>query len=65
VGLPVTIAGHPVASGDVVLADEDGVVVIPQARLAEVLGRLPAIREAETKADQAVREGAKRPSFLK
>lgn len=65
VGLPVTIAGQPVASGDVVVADEDGVVVVPQARLAEVLARLPAIREAEARADQAVREGATRPGFLK
>lgn len=65
VGAPVLIAGHPVASGDVVVADEDGVVVVPQARLAQVIERLPAIREAEAKADQAVREGATKPAFLK
>ena len=64
VGLPVLIAGHPVASGDVVLADEDGVVVVPRARLKDVLARLPAIRAAEAKADQAVREGATKPGFL-
>ena len=34
VGFAVTIAGHPVASGDVIVADQDGVVVVPQARLA-------------------------------
>jgi 4-hydroxy-4-methyl-2-oxoglutarate aldolase len=62
--LPVTIAGHPVCSGDVVVADQDGVVVIPQAALPRVIDRLPAIRQAEAQADQSVREGARLPSFL-
>lgn len=64
IGFPVTIAGHPVVSGDVVIADEDGVVVIPQVRLDEVIARLPAIRTAEANADAAVRRGERRPSFL-
>ena len=65
VGFPVTIAGHPVASGDVIVADQDGVVVIPQARLGEVIARLPAIRQAEAEMDQAVREGLRLPVFQK
>ena len=64
VGFPVTIAGHPVCSGDLILADLDGVVVVPQARIAQVLARLPAIREAEARADESVRRGATRPAFL-
>jgi 4-hydroxy-4-methyl-2-oxoglutarate aldolase len=64
IGAPVHIAGHRVESGDVIVADEDGVVVIPQARLAEVLQALPAIRESEAKADAAVRAGARKPGFL-
>ena len=65
VGFPILVAGLRVCSGDVVVADLDGVVVVPQERLAEVLARLPAIREAEAKADAAVRQGATAPSFLK
>jgi len=65
VGFPVTIAGHPVASGDVVVADQDGAVVVPQARLAEVIARLPAIRKAEGEMDQAVRDGLRLPAFLR
>jgi 4-hydroxy-4-methyl-2-oxoglutarate aldolase len=65
VGFPVQVAGLRVCSGDVVVADLDGVVVVPQERLAEVLARLPAIRTAEAAADAAVRAGATRPSFLK
>ena len=64
VGFPVTIAGHPVASGDVVVADQDGVVVVPQSRLEEVIARLPAIRKAEAELDQAVRDGLRVPVFL-
>ena len=65
IGFPVTIAGHPVSSGDVVVADQDGVVIIPKAALRTVIDRLPAIRQAEAQADQSVRDGARLPSFLK
>ncbi len=64
IGFAIALAGHPVASGDIVVADLDGVVVVPQARLAGVLARLPQIRAAEARADAAVRDGAKLPSFL-
>ena len=63
VGFPVTLAGHPVASGDVIVADLDGVVVVPRARLDEVIARLPAIRNAEAAMDQAVRDGLRLPKF--
>jgi 4-hydroxy-4-methyl-2-oxoglutarate aldolase len=65
VGRPVMVAGVHVCAGDVVVADADGVVVVPQARLAEVAARLPAIRQAEASADAAVRAGAISPAFLK
>lgn len=65
VGFPITLGGQPVCSGDVVIADQDGVVVIAQCRIDEVLEKLDAIREAEARADQSVREGARLPAFLK
>jgi 4-hydroxy-4-methyl-2-oxoglutarate aldolase len=64
IGFAIALAGHPVASGDIVVADLDGVVVVPQARIAAVLARLPQIRAAEARADAAVRDGARLPSFL-
>ena len=45
------------------MADQDGVVVVPQARLDEVIARLPAIRKAEVDMDQAVRDGLRLPVF--
>ncbi len=65
VGFAITLGGHPVCSGDVVVADLDGVVVVPQSRLDEVIARLPAIREAEAAMDQAVRDGLRLPAFMR
>jgi len=63
VGFPITLAGHPVASGDVIVADLDGVVVVPATRLDEIIARLPAIRKSEAAMDQAVRDGLRLPVF--
>jgi len=37
VNLPITIDGTTVAPNDIVVADQDGVVIVPRARAAEVL----------------------------
>ena len=65
IGFPVNIAGYPVRSGDVVVADQDGVVIIPIEKIAMLLEKLPAIRKAEASADESVRQGARLPGFLK
>lgn len=64
VGFAISLAGHPVQSGDVVVADQDGVAIVPQSRLDEVIARLPAIRKSEAEMDQAVRDGLRLPAFL-
>lgn len=47
--IEVNCAGVKVKSGDIVVAGEDGVVVVPQARAAEVLKRSQEIDDRETK----------------
>jgi 4-hydroxy-4-methyl-2-oxoglutarate aldolase len=47
VGRPITLGGAEVARGDLVVADGDGVVVLPAARLPEVLTAARARAEKE------------------
>lgn len=47
VGEPVVIGGVAVHSGDIVVGDADGVVIVPAARIGEVLIRLEAVRARE------------------
>jgi 4-hydroxy-4-methyl-2-oxoglutarate aldolase len=65
IGYPINIAGFPVRSGDLVVADLDGVVIIPIEKMTMVLEKLPSIRSAEASADESVRQGARLPGFLK
>jgi 4-hydroxy-4-methyl-2-oxoglutarate aldolase len=48
VGKPISLTGVPVAAGDAVVADEDGVIVIPAAELERTMAasELRATREA-------------------
>ena len=47
--VPVECAGVTVRPGDIIVADEDGVVVVPQEKAADVLKRSQEIDERETK----------------
>jgi 4-hydroxy-4-methyl-2-oxoglutarate aldolase len=58
VGAPITCGGIHVRSGDIVVGDADGVVVVPLDRAEEVLVSLDAVRAAEAKAVAAVEGGA-------
>jgi regulator of RNase E activity RraA len=47
IGEPVTVAGVTIAPGDYVLADDTGIVVVPAARIAEVLALAARIAAQE------------------
>ena len=51
VGLPVVIGSVAVASGDIIVGDEDGVVVVPHARIAATIARIASVRSAEAALD--------------
>lgn len=57
VGFPVVVGGLTVSSGDVVIGDRDGIVIIPQADLQRLLPRIDQILEAEVATQAKIRAG--------
>jgi 4-hydroxy-4-methyl-2-oxoglutarate aldolase len=64
VGRPVMCGGAQVSSGDIIVGDRDGVVVVPQRRIDEVLVNLVGVREAEAALLAKVRGGVKEVGFV-
>lgn len=58
IGGPVSIGGTVVRSGDVVVADQDGVVFVPAERVATVLSAALALLENEQRICDAIDRGA-------
>jgi 4-hydroxy-4-methyl-2-oxoglutarate aldolase len=59
VGLPVVCGGVSIASGDVVVGDRDGVVVVPRARISATLDGLDEVKAKEAATLERVRGGLK------
>src|SRR5262245_49126450 len=64
VGLPVMVGGLQVDSGDLVVGDQDGIVVVPRAQLETVQRRLADIRAAEAALEAKVKAGLEVPDFI-
>lgn len=58
VGAPIVLGDVYVTPGDLVVGDADGVVIVPQDKLAIVYERLGRIQEAEVRAMSRVASGA-------
>lgn len=56
--VPVTCGGVSVNSGDIVLADDEGVIVVDPARVEELLRVAAAVKESEGKAVEALSSGS-------
>ena len=65
VNVPIYCGGVPVNPGDLVLADEIGVVVVPAAETGDVLARARAQAEQEEATRQRIREGKTVEELLK
>jgi 4-hydroxy-4-methyl-2-oxoglutarate aldolase len=56
--VPITIGGVGVKPGDIIVADEDGVVAVPQEALGKVLENLKVMIEVEAGMEQAIQGDA-------
>jgi 3-hexulose-6-phosphate synthase/6-phospho-3-hexuloisomerase len=54
---PIDISGQRICPGDWILADDDGVMVVPRARAVEMANRAADVLEAENRIRQEIREG--------
>ena len=57
VGYGAVVGGTQVMSGDIIVADENGVVVVPFARIDEVAGKLAEVKAAEDTLEAEVKAG--------
>jgi len=57
INVPVSISGVNVAPGDIVVGDDSGIVVVPQARAADVLAVAQQVADAEQRIESLVRSG--------
>ncbi len=64
VGHAVVLGGVAIESGDLVVADDDGVVIIPRAMAETVLSRLKDVRAAEAALEAKVKAGLEVPDFV-
>ena len=61
VGLAISVGGVTVNPGDVVVGDVDGVVVVPQDALDDVINRVNEIKRMETEVEAKVKDGLTYP----
>ncbi len=63
VNLPIEVGGVTIRPGDIIVADEDGVVSIPASQLSAVLGHLPTIFDVERGMENALKRHAPVPEI--
>ena len=64
VGFAVQIGGQQVETGDMIVADRDGVVVVPFERIDAVIDALLRIKDLEAALDARVAEGLTVPDWV-
>ena len=55
---------HHIHAGDIVVGDQDGVVIIPRARIAETLKQLETVRKLEAGLEAKVKAGLKKSGIV-
>jgi 4-hydroxy-4-methyl-2-oxoglutarate aldolase len=61
----VDLGGLRIESGDILIGDRDGVVVVPRERAEAVLAALKDVRAAEAALEAKVKAGLEIPDFVR
>jgi regulator of RNase E activity RraA len=64
VGFPIQIGSQEIETGDMIVADRDGVVVVPFEHLDDVIHTLYRIKQAERAQDAKVAAGLRVPDWV-
>jgi len=64
IGGAINLGGLRIESGDLVVGDRDGVVVIPRGEVPAAVAALAEIRLKEESAERAIRDGVTEPGWL-
>ena len=64
IGLSVVIGGAAIHSGDILVGDKNGVVVVPRERAGEIVAKLKDVAAKEAQMDGVVRSGAQQADWL-
>lgn len=64
VGLPIAIGGVSVSTGDMIVADGDGIVVVPFADIERIAARVRQILDLEGEAEARVASGQTVPDHI-
>jgi len=65
VGQPINLGGLRIESGDIVIGDRDGVVIVPREKATAVLEKLEDVKKAEAGLEAKVKAGLEIPDFVK
>ncbi len=58
INVPIEIGGQRICPGDWIVADDDGVMVLPAAKAVEMANRAADVLEAENRIRQEIRDGS-------
>jgi 4-hydroxy-4-methyl-2-oxoglutarate aldolase len=64
VGFPIQIGGQEVETGDMIVADQDGVVIVPFELIDETISALSQVKDMEMEMDKKVGLGLTIPESI-
>jgi 4-hydroxy-4-methyl-2-oxoglutarate aldolase len=64
VGMAINLAGVSVETGDMIVCDRDGVVVVPFDQINEVLSKLSFLKLAEAEVEAKISAGLEEPEYM-